>query len=791
MSNIFVENQVIAGQFRLVEKLSEAPLKSTWRAENQASEEFVVAEIFGPTLSYDQRDALLLRNHQLANLLHENIVRLYPQSDHVDQQHTVLISKFQPAAENYPTIAPFQGAWPYIRQIARAAQYAHELGYAHGFIGPDNILIDDNRRAYLRGFATPPQSTLKDEHYRSPQIKQGHAPVRQDDIFSLGQLLFTSLTGEPFQQGHAAAKLLIPSDAKKILVSMMSESPFDRPTDMSLIISTFDRLHTDNGNLTAHAEHDGGTVSSSENGTVDNTEAALSSENKLRPATNISDQSRQTSLGQEQIALSKLPREHNTISSTVVIVSLAVIVILAFLVFFILPLTNVEPSQQDTISKTETNNVQTATTSINNPVNTGSVMAPLELAKIQKRKQSAEKIASSLLRLQIELEDIGGQLWAKTAYDQVTVIGNLGDDAYRNQNYEAAIEKYSEGIVLLEASLQQVDTIFQKNLDKGNQALLEGDADKAMQAFEILVAIKPNSTELKASLKRAGNLREVIQLSATASAEEKNGDLKTALGLFQQSYKLDRKWTQAKDGVARVQTAISLGRFNDKMSDAFTALKNKEYDAARDLFNAALSLQPNSTAPNDGLQQVEIAKLQDSIESHMTAAEAHIEDENWDGAKTQYEAVLALSPGTTQAAEALKLVEIRLAIQLKLDQFINQPELMMADDQLQAAKDLTLEAARIRDRGPVLKDRIRKLSHLVSLARIPVTLNIISDKRTTVTIFRQGNFGTFEETSVTLFPGVYTVVGKRSGYRDVQQDITIKGTQRTLSVDIRCTEKVR
>jgi len=202
-------------------------------------------------------------------------------------------------------------------------------------------------------------------------------------------------------------------------------------------------------------------------------------------------------------------------------------------------------------------------------------------------------------------------------------------------------------------------------------------------------------------------------------------------------------------------------------------------------------LQPNSTAPNDGLQQVALAILQDSIESHMTAAVAHIKTENWADAKTQYEAVLALSPGTTQASDALKRVEKRIEIQRTLDQFINQPELMMADDQLQAAKDLTLQAARIRDRGPELKDRIRKLSHLVSLARIPVTLTINSDNRTSVTIFRQGNLGKFEETSLALFPGVHTIVGKRNGYRDVQQDITIKGTERALSIDIRCSEKIR
>lgn len=761
MSDLFVEGQVISGQLRLIKKLSETPLKTTWRAEFEESKEPALAEIFGPGLSFDQRDALLTRTRRLVNLLHENIVRLYPQSEHLDEQHTLLISKFQLEVESYPSIAPFQGVWPYIRQIARAIEYTQELGFVHGFISPKSILIDANRRAYLRGFTTPAQDVLKDEGYRSPQIRQGHDSVRQDDIYSLGQLLFTSLTGEPFQQGDATTKLLIPDEAKQTLLSMMSESPFDRPTDISIIINTFDKLHSGNGNQTPAAN------------------------------LNLKETTVNAASPQAQPTLSKLPREQNTISSTVVIASLAVMATLAFIVFFILPQLNTSPTQDKNVESATTNTGQAHTATDKTMSNSSKVVAPLEQAKIQKRKETAEKIASSLLRLQIELEDLGGQLWANTEYEQVTQIGNLGDEAYRNQDYNAAIEKYSEGIALLETTLEKVDQIYQTNLDAGNQALLEADAEKAIQAFLIVVAIKPDNAALRGSLNRAQNLREVIQLTNTATAEEKNGELQTALTLFKQAQQLDSKWPEAKAGVSRVQNAIRLNRFNDKMSDAFAALNGKNYDLARNTFTAAQALQPNSTAPGDGLQQVELAILQDAIDNHMTAASEYSNNENWSDAKTELEAVLALSPGTTQAAESLKKAESRLAIQLRLDQFIGQPELMLADKLLQEAKDLTLQAARIRDKGPLLKGRIRKLSHLVSLARIPVTLTINSDNRTNITIFKQGNFGKLEQTSLELFPGVYTIVGKRNGYRDVQQDITLKGTERSLSVDIRASERVR
>ena len=76
-------------------------------------------------------------------------------------------------------------------------------------------------------------------------------------------------------------------------------------------------------------------------------------------------------------------------------------------------------------------------------------------------------------------------------------------------------------------------------------------------------------------------------------------------------------------------------------------------------------------------------------------------------------------------------------------------------------------------------------------AQAPVPVTLRSDNATQVEILRVGPVGTFERHSLSLIPGRYTAVGRRTGYRDVRVQFEVAPTEQLLEVVVQCIERIR
>jgi hypothetical protein len=89
-----------------------------------------------------------------------------------------------------------------------------------------------------------------------------------------------------------------------------------------------------------------------------------------------------------------------------------------------------------------------------------------------------------------------------------------------------------------------------------------------------------------------------------------------------------------------------------------------------------------------------------------------------------------------------------------------------------------------------LKQQLSTLSRLVSVARIPITIELNSDNKTDIEIYRVGKYGQLGSTQVELYPGDYTIVGRRRGYRDIRRELTLLAGEATDPIYISCIEKI-
>jgi serine/threonine protein kinase len=156
-----------------------------------------------------------------ASIDHPNVIPVYAAGE-IDGQ-LYLATRFVDGTDLHQTLrrdGPLspERAVDVVRQVGDALDAAHAAGLVHRDVKPANVLLS-GRHAYLSDFGltrpvdTEAQLTDTDEQlgtvdFMSPEQLRGQRTDARSDVYALGCLLFTVLTGSPpFHRATAAATI--------------------------------------------------------------------------------------------------------------------------------------------------------------------------------------------------------------------------------------------------------------------------------------------------------------------------------------------------------------------------------------------------------------------------------------------------------------------------------------------------------------------------------------------------------------------------------------------------------
>jgi eukaryotic-like serine/threonine-protein kinase len=414
----------------------------------------------------------------------------------------------------------------------------------------------------------------------------------------------------------------------------------------------------------------------------------------------------------------------------------------------------------------------------------------IDTAKLELEKETAEKELATLLKLKNEIDDKDGSKWGGKEYKAMTDLGQEGDRLLMDRSFAAATEKYAQAADKAKTMIDNIGTVFQKLMQEGRKALENDDSAIARQKFSLALRIQPSDESAQRSLERAKKLDEVNRLITSGKNHEEYHRFAFAYADFQRALKLDPESGEAQNGLIRMKEKIVGEQFKKLMSDGLTAYHNGRYQLARTTLLKAKSFRPDSREVNSALLQVDEAIRLDKIEKLHQKAMSAERSENWEQALKFYLAVLKIDPDISFAVQGKRrsLEHIRLAKRMAF--FLEKPNIMDSDQQLENAMRLIEEAEKLEQRGPHFNARLNELKTLADLAETPVKVMIESDNLTEVAVYKVGKLGKFATRELSLRPGTYTVVGSRNGYQDVRLKITVKPGQKSLRVSIICNIKV-
>jgi tetratricopeptide (TPR) repeat protein len=426
-------------------------------------------------------------------------------------------------------------------------------------------------------------------------------------------------------------------------------------------------------------------------------------------------------------------------------------------------------------------------------VNPQQAMEPQSIipaAKQALEKETAEKAMKAFLTLEKGVREKGGAEWGGSKYEEMTTLSREADDMFKDQKFLAAAEKYAQAGRKAGELADSSQAVFQRLIEEGLKALEAGDSNVAQKKFRTALMIEPFNDSAQQNLERAQNLEAVNRLIESGKTHENNGRFAFAHTDYREALKLVPESKAAQKALNRVKERITDQQFQKFMSDGLAAYHDGRYQSARTRLLKAKSFRPDSREVQNALLQVDeairLAKIEELRQKALTARQA----EDWENALRAYLAVLKIDPNISFALQGKERALKHIRVTKRIRFFLEKPDAMASNPQLQNAVLLIEEAESLQPKGPRLSQRLDELKAMVDAARTPVTVTIESDNLTEVAVYKVGKLGRFTTRELSLRPGSYTVVGSRDGYKDVRQKIIVKPYQKELRIMLICTNKV-
>lgn len=206
----------VLGGCQIVEKIGEGRMAVVYRAYQPHLERWVAVKILR-IAEADDRQEFLQRFRQearaIAALRHPNILTIYNYEEVYDTAYIVM--EYVPGGSLKARMTgrpiPWSEAAQWVIPVGQALAYAHDQGIVHRDVKPANILLARPDWPLLADFGlvkrldrpeliTRPGVSIGTPAYLSPEQVRGDPVDYRSDIYSLGVMLYTLLTGQlPFQ----------------------------------------------------------------------------------------------------------------------------------------------------------------------------------------------------------------------------------------------------------------------------------------------------------------------------------------------------------------------------------------------------------------------------------------------------------------------------------------------------------------------------------------------------------------------------------------------------------------
>ena len=230
----------VIAHYNLLERLEPSGPGDLYRARDTRLGRTVAVRLLPADFTVD-RQRLIAGARGLSARSHPYVTALFGVGEH--EERVYLAFEFQKGqslrAETAGRPMNVRRAVEVAIQIAYAVADAHGHGFGHGGLSPDSVVISAKGRAKIPAFELASQSGFDKNDstgrlidYDAPEEARGEAPDDRSDVYSIGAILYETLTTRrPLHRGASAPSASnpkVPKELDDIVLKALAPNPDSR-----------------------------------------------------------------------------------------------------------------------------------------------------------------------------------------------------------------------------------------------------------------------------------------------------------------------------------------------------------------------------------------------------------------------------------------------------------------------------------------------------------------------------------------------------------------------------------
>jgi len=380
--------------------------------------------------------------------------------------------------------------------------------------------------------------------------------------------------------------------------------------------------------------------------------------------------------------------------------------------------------------------------------------------------------------------------WNRDGFFEVNALKKKALLLFSSGDYRNALDT----LKLLKAEtveiLKERDQLFEENLETAASFLAEDLYDEAKLHIEKSLMIVPQSPEALELQQKIEKLSDILPLLNEVKVARLENDLQKEYDFLQQVLSITPDRGEGAERLKMLEELLKNQKFDAHISAGFAAIEKRQVEEAR--YNYREAGKVDSEREELTLLSGQLLALEKSLRVRQAVrqAEQAIRRDDWQQARNNFARAAEDAPGNQTVIEGLRRADQILGLQARFSEYFRNPYRLANNDVRNEAEKTLMQAGVSSEYSFSIKRQSEELGELIVKLNRLISVTVISDNKTYVSVRSVGRVGTVFQKKIQLKPGNYTFEGALDGFKSKLVKVLIPYDQDDFTVRVMCDEPI-